>query len=106
MNVSVSRGLLLSSAMLATALMLGNAHAGDAVVGKAKSATCAACHGVNGKSSIPTNPHLAGQQELYLVKAIKDYRDGKRKDPMMSTMAAKLSDADIADLAAFFAGIK
>lgn len=105
MKVSIKR-LLLSSVMLATGLMLVNAHAGDAAAGKGKSAACAACHGVNGKSSMPTNPHLAGQQEMYLVKAIKDYRDGKRKDPMMSTMAANLSDADIADLAAFYASLK
>ncbi len=105
MKVPVKK-LLLSSVMLATGFMLVNAHAGDAAAGKAKSAACAACHGVKGKSSMPTNPHLAGQQEMYLVKAIKDYRDGKRKDPMMSTMAAKLSDADIADLAAFYASLK
>jgi len=98
--------ILLNTAMLATAFMLVNAHAGDVAAGKIKSASCAACHGVNGKSSMPANPHLAGQQEVYLVKAIKDYRDGKRKSPMMSPMAAGLSDTDIADLAAFFASLK
>lgn len=79
---------------------------GDPAAGKAKSDNCTGCHGRNGKSTIPTNPSLAGQQEAYLVKAIKDYRDGKRKDPMMSSMVTGLSDADIADLAAFYASIK
>jgi len=105
MKVSIKR-FLLNTTMLVTVLMLTNAHAGDIAAGKAKSAACAACHGANGKSSIPTNPHLAGQQEMYLVKSIKDYRDGKRKNPMMNSMAAKLSDGDIADLAAFFASQK
>lgn len=79
---------------------------GDAAAGKAKSSNCAGCHGMNGKSSMPNNPNLAGQKEAYLVKAIKAYRDGGRKDPMMSSMAAGLSDADIADLAAFYASVK
>jgi len=105
MTISIKK-LLLSAAMLATTLMLVDAHAGDAAAGKTKSATCVSCHGLNGKSSIPTNPHLAGQQEAYLIKAIKDYRDGQRKNPMMTPMAAGLSDTDIADLAAFFASLK
>ena len=83
-----------------------NAQAGDAAAGKAKSANCTGCHGMNGKSSSPTNPNLAGQKEAYLVKAIKAYRDGQRKDPMMSSMVSGLSDADIADLAAFYASVK
>ena len=48
-------------------------------------------------------PNLAGQQEMYLAKSIKAFRDGQRKDPMMSPMAAALSDEDIANLAAFYA---
>ncbi len=52
MKVSIKR-FLLNAAMLATVLMLTNAHAGDIAAGKAKSATCVACHGVNGKSSVP-----------------------------------------------------
>jgi len=106
MKMSI-KNLLLSTAVLATAfLLLGNAQAGDVAAGKTKSANCTGCHGMNGKSTTPTNPNLAGQKEAYLIKATKDYRDGKRKDPMMSSMVSGLSDADIADLAAFFASVK
>lgn len=80
--------------------------AGDAAAGKAKSAVCAACHGPAGVSTAPTYPNLAGQKEAYLVKAMKDYRDGKRNDPVMGGMAKPLSDADIANLAAYYSGLK
>ena len=95
--------------VLMSAVVLGftmNVQAGDAAAGKAKSANCTGCHGMNGKSTNPNNPNLAGQKEAYLVKATKAYRDGQRKDPMMSSMVTGLSDADIADLAAFFASVK
>ncbi|BDX08530.1 c-type cytochrome [Planctobacterium marinum] len=79
--------------------------AGDPAKGKAKATTCAACHGANGISMIPNYPNLAGQKELYLVDAIKAYRDGTRKNPVMSPMAAALSDEDIANLAAYFSSL-
>jgi cytochrome c553 len=80
--------------------------AGDAAAGKAKSATCAGCHGAAGISANPLWPNLAGQQEAYLVKQLKAFRDGTRSDPMMSPMAKPLSDADIENLAAYFASLK
>jgi cytochrome c553 len=49
---------------------------------------CAGCHGPNGKSAIPTYPHLAGQQASYIVKQLKDFQSGARKDPTMNAMAA------------------
>ena len=79
---------------------------GDAAAGKVKSANCTGCHGMNGKSTTPNNPNLAGQKEAYLAKSIKAYRDGQRKDPMMSSMVTGLSDADIANLAAFYSSVK
>lgn len=82
------------------------AQAGDAAAGKTKSANCAGCHGMNGKSNNPNYPNLAGQKENYLIKATKDYRDGNRKDAMMSSMVTGLSDADIADLAAYYSSVK
>lgn len=90
---------------LLTVLMFASSSvmAGDAAKGKAKSVVCAACHGPAGISSNPMWPNLAGQQEQYLVKQIKAFRDGDRKDPMMSPMAAALSDDDIANLAAHYA---
>jgi cytochrome c553 len=80
--------------------------AGDPAAGKAKTDTCTGCHGMNGKSTNPNYPNLAGQKEAYLVKAIKAYRDGTRKDPMMSSMTMGLTDADIENIAAFYASVK
>lgn len=76
---------------------------GDAAKGKEKSAVCAGCHGVDGNSPSPTFPKLAGQTPEYLVKQLKDFKSGARKDPVMSGMAAALSDEDMANLAAWYA---
>ena len=85
--------------------------AGDIEAGKAKSATCIACHGVDGKSTMPAVPgmvvpHIAGQYADYLVKSLRDYRSGKRKNASMSGMSAGLSDQDIANLASYYASLK
>jgi len=77
--------------------------AGNAADGKTKSVTCAACHGADGNSMVPTFPKLAGQHASYIEKQLMDFKAGNRKDPTMSAMAAPLSDQDIADLAAYFA---
>lgn len=79
--------------------------AGDAAAGKIKAAACAACHGAAGISSNDIWPNLAGQKNGYLVAQMKAFRDGKRKDPMMSPMAAPLSDADIDNLAAYYSSM-
>lgn len=80
--------------------------AGDPAAGKGKAASCAGCHGPAGVSANPLWPNLAGQKDAYLVKQMKAFRDGARSDPMMSPMAKPLSDADIADLAAYFSSLK
>ena len=98
--------VLLTTAIFATSLVSFNAFAGDVAAGKAKSATCAACHGADGHSVSPVWPNLAGQKEAYLAKQLKDFKAGTRKDPTMSPMAAPLSDDDIANLAAYFASLK
>jgi len=82
------------------------AQAADIAAGKAKSATCAACHGADGNSVNPAWPRLAGQHPQYIEKQLKDFKSGKRKDPTMTAMAMPLSDADIANLAAYFASQK
>ena len=79
-------------------------YAGDPAAGEKKSASCAACHGASGNSTNPLWPSLAGQNAAYLEKQLKDYRDGRRQDPIMAPMATALSDTDIADLAAYYAG--
>jgi len=89
--------------ILALASISVSALAGDVEAGKVKSAMCASCHGVNGISMSPLWPNLAGQKEQYLIKQIKAFRDGTRQDPMMAPMVAALSDADIENLAAFYA---
>ncbi|ABC31119.1 Cytochrome c553 [Hahella chejuensis KCTC 2396] len=91
---------------LVAAVLSGNALAGDPAVGKSKAATCAGCHGGEGVSGNGLWPNLAGQKEGYLIKQLKDFRDGKRNDPMMSSMAKPLSDDDIANLAAFYSQLK
>lgn len=98
-----------TTALLGAALLMsvsGLAMAGgDAAAGKAKAAACSACHGANGVSASPMYPNLAGQHEQYLVKSLKAYKSGQRGDPTMKAMAAPLSDTDIANLAAHFAGL-
>jgi len=80
--------------------------AADASAGKAKAALCASCHGPAGVSAVAIYPNLAGQKEQYLVKQINDFRSGARKDPMMPAMVASLTDDDVANIAAYYAGIK
>ncbi|WP_114324945.1 c-type cytochrome [Candidatus Colwellia aromaticivorans] len=96
----------LTLAVAATVLMASPVFAGDAAAGKGKSMMCAACHGMAGISAVPTYPNLAGQKEAYLVKQLKDFKSGKRNDPTMKGMVASLQDADMADLAAYYASLK
>ncbi len=83
--------------------------AGDAAAGKAKAAVCAACHGGNGISAIPTYPNLAGQKAPYLEAALKAYKNKQRNSPtamVMQPQAGMLSDKDIANLAAYYSSLK
>jgi cytochrome c553 len=76
---------------------------GDAVKGSEKAASvCAACHGADGHSVDPNYPDLAGQHRSYLVRALSDYRAGRRTNPIMAGFAAQLSNQDIEDVAAWF----
>ena len=81
---------------------------GNAESGKAKAAqVCAACHGPDGnKPSAPDQPILAGQHYDYLVRALTDYKIGRRNNPIMKGFAAQLSKQDIEDLAAWFSSQK
>ena len=75
--------------------------------GKIKAAAqCNVCHGANGLSQLPNAPNLAGQPEIYLVEQLKNYRNGKRANEVMSVLAKPLTDDDIANLAAWFASIE
>lgn len=95
LTIALAAGVMLSQPILAA----------DVAAGKAKSAVCAACHGNNGISMIPMYPNLAGQKEQYLVLQMKAFRDGERKNMVMAPMAAGLSDADIANLSAYYTSL-
>jgi cytochrome c553 len=84
------------------AIALPAAAAGDAEAGKKKSAPCQACHGTNGMSVSPEFPNLAGQHREYLEHVLRHYKNGKRKNPIMTGQVANLTERDIADLAAWF----
>jgi len=71
-----------------------------------KAAACAACHGQNGISVNAMWPTLAGQHEDYLLNALRQYRDGSRKDPVMTAQAALLAEEDLPKLAAYFASLE
>ena len=89
--------------IIAAALVFGAAaHAADPAAGREKSKVCAACHGENGVSTAPDFPKLAGQYSDYLIRALKDYQSGARKNPIMAAQAANLKPADIEDLAAYY----
>ena len=93
---------------LAGALVAFNVHAADAEKGKQKaSQVCAACHGADGtKPSAPDQPVLAGQYYDYLVRALSDYKNGRRTNAIMKGFAGQLSKQDIEDLAAWFSSQK
>jgi cytochrome c553 len=75
---------------------------GDYDAGKAKSTTCAACHGADGNSTVPTFPRLAGQNRDYLYHSLKAYKSGKRKNPIMAGQVQSLTDTDMQDLTMYF----
>lgn len=75
---------------------------GDAEAGKAKSVTCAACHGANGNSISPLWPNIAGQSAKYIVAQLKAFKAGKRTNPLMTSQALLLSEEDMTDLAVYF----
>lgn len=92
--------------LFALAFCAGAAQARDPVAGKAKAGMCATCHGPLGMSQLPNAPHLAGQPAIYLAEQLKNYRSGKRAHEVMAVIAKPLTDADIDDLAAWYASIQ
>lgn len=87
--------------------MTGAAYAaGDAKAGRKKAAMCSACHGIDGISKMPVAPNIAGSPAMYLEKQIKAFRSEERKDESMNVVAKPLTDADIADLAAWYSAIE
>ncbi|WP_243048070.1 c-type cytochrome [Dyella sp. RRB7] len=76
---------------------------GDATAGAAKAAVCGACHGMDGNSSDPQYPKLAGQHESYIAHQLTSFKSGKRQNPIMLGMATPLSEQDMHDIGAYFA---
>ena len=105
----MKKQVLLSTAIAAIFVIggyVGSAMAeGDAAAGKAKAAGCAGCHGAIGQGVKP-NPALAGKSEGEIVQALKDYKSGKRANPVMKSLSTPLSDQDMANLGAFYASQK
>ena len=80
---------------------------GDPAAGEIKAYTCKGCHGIPGYNNVyPTYhvPKVGGQNYEYLVAALQAYRDGARNHPTMELQAGSLSDQDMKDIAAYFAG--
>ena len=80
--------------------------AADSDAGQRKSQACAACHGPDGNSTAQDFPRLAGQHYDYLLKSLKEYKSGARKNPIMAPLVANLSQRDLEDLAAYFSNQK
>ncbi|ELQ6150778.1 cytochrome c [Cronobacter turicensis] len=102
----IKHGMLLASLL---ALSLAAQAKGDSAAGEEKAVMCVACHGASGKASAPLYPNLAGQNEAYLEHALQAYKKGERSGgqaEIMKAYVSGLSDEDIANLAAYYAGQK
>jgi cytochrome c553 len=96
-------GLALTALTVAFAAASVPAPGADLEAGRKKAEPCAACHGPDGNATIPGTPSLAGMPAFYTHWQLIMYRDGRRRDPQMSPFGINLSDADMADLAAYYA---
>lgn len=115
----VSRGSCVAAShahrllLRAIAVMLGTllavtalpAWAAELAAGKTRAQACVMCHGAEGISQMPNAPSLAGQPAIYLAEQLKNFRSGRRPDEVMGVIAKPLTDAEIDDLAAWYASI-
>jgi cytochrome c553 len=93
-------GSVLAAFVVALTLPAAARAAGNVADGKAKSVACQACHVGSGPAG--DTPHLAGQRETYIIKQLKAFKAGDRKNPLMSAIANQLSDTDVENLAAYW----
>jgi cytochrome c553 len=106
-ELPMHRRVVWACTLAAAAFAAGNAAAADATAGKKKAAgTCAVCHGIDGLSKNPEAPNLAGDNADYLVKQLNAFKNGERKNEMMSIIAQSLGDDDVANVAAWYASLK
>ena len=99
-------GIVMKYAIIALGLSLGLVHAataGDAASGRGKTEVCVACHGVEGNIAATAFPKLAGQNEKYLLKQLKEIQSGVRPVPTMAGQLDNMDDGDLADIAAYYA---
>jgi len=99
-----TRVLVTLGSILAATVFGTSASAADLEAGKAKAAQiCQSCHGMDGNSATPDYPKLGGQASDYMSKALRDYKSGARKNPIMAAMAGALSAQQMEDVAAYYA---
>jgi cytochrome c553 len=101
-NVHALAAAAIAAVVAAT---VGGAAAQEPAAGRQKALHCQACHGLDGLAKIPGAPHLAGQVREYLVTAMRDYKTGARKNEVMAVAMRQLTDEDIEELAAYYAGL-
>ena len=106
-RIAILAAVVAASFAPAAALAQAAPAAGDAAKGAQKVAMCQGCHGILGwRTAFPEVyrvPKIAGQNAPYIVAALKEYKAGNRGHPTMKAIAASLSDADMADIAAYYA---
>lgn len=97
---------MVAAMLLAGCSVSGNPLGGNARHGHAVAeARCSACHGADGNSTIPAYPRIAGLDAGYLYGELEAFRNGSRHSPVMTASLAKLSDADLRDVAVYYAGL-
>lgn len=99
--------LVRACAALVFACAAGFASAADPAAGKAKvSGMCAVCHGVDGIAKVPDAPHLAAESAQYIIRQLQAFKTGARQHEQMSIIAQGLSEEDMANVAAWYSGLK
>ncbi len=99
----MARLMVMLIALAPVMALAGPVGVGDPEAGEQLAASCAACHGSDGNSSVSAWPKIAGQHEDYAARQTRLVRDGLRDVPEMIPFVMNLSDQDIADIAAFYA---
>jgi cytochrome c553 len=106
----LSKSIIVAASGIAASVMASEPVKGDIQAGREKNSMCIGCHGIPGyKASFPevySVPMIAGQNEQYLIVALRAYANGERTHPTMDAISSSLSEQDMADLAAYYANLK
>jgi cytochrome c553 len=98
--------MALALAGAVAAMLVSSVAVADVAAGRAKALMCQPCHGMDGLSKVPDAPNIAGQTESYLAVQLQAFKTGARKNETMNVVTSTLSDADVANLAAYFSAIE